>query len=117
MVCYRTSTMKRTARNCCPSQPPEPKAQKIAFDRELARLCKALAHPARVQIVQLLLRKNNCMCGDIVEELPLAQSTISQHLKVLKLAGVIQGNVNGPRRCYCVSPAAILRLQGLLNDL
>lgn len=109
--------MKQTARACCPPHTASPKVPKIAFDRELARLCKALAHPARVQIVQLLLRKKTCMCGDIVEELPLAQSTVSQHLKVLKLAGVIQGEVNGPRRCYCVTPAAIQRLQGLLNDL
>lgn len=86
-------------------------------DLALADLCKALGHPARVRIVRILLERNSCVCGDLVEAMPLAQSTISQHLKVLKEAGVILGEVDGPRRCYCVSPAALRRLKELVAEL
>lgn len=71
------------------------------MDVELARLAKALGHPARVAIVRMLLGKGECVCGDIVGRLPLAQATVSQHLKVLKDAGWIQGSIEGPRVCYC----------------
>lgn len=67
-----------------------------------AVICKALAHPIRVQIVNYLKRIDNCFCGDIVELLPLAQSTVSQHLKSLKEAGLIKGEVDGPKTCYCL---------------
>ena len=70
----------------------------------MARAAKALGHPIRVQIVRFLLAQDSCMCGDIVEHLPLAQSTVSQHLKVLKEAGLIRGEIDGPRVCYCVEP-------------
>src|SRR5512137_2198606 len=70
-------------------------------DAELADLARALGHPARVQIMRLLVRRNACICGDIVDELPLAQSTVSQHLKVLKEAGIVRGDIDGPRVCYC----------------
>lgn len=74
----------------------------------LARMCKALAHPARVQIVRYLKsRRGECTCGDIVDQLPLAQSTVSQHLKVLKSAGLIQGEVDRPRICYCLNEQAL----------
>ena len=86
-------------------------------DDELARLCKALAHPARVRIVKVLLERKACVCGDLVDALPLAQSTVSQHLKVLKDCGVVIGEVDGPRRCYCVAPAALLRLKSLIAAL
>jgi DNA-binding transcriptional ArsR family regulator len=86
-------------------------------DEELAALAKALAHPARVKIVRILLRKNGCICGDIVDELPLAQSTVSQHLKVLKEAGLIRGDVDGPRVCYCIEPHALRRLRALVGAL
>jgi ArsR family transcriptional regulator len=88
-----------------------------AADEELAALAKALGHPARVQIMRLLARRNACICGDIVDELPLAQSTVSQHLKVLKEAGLIQGEVDGPRTCYCVDPAGLRRLRLLVAAL
>mgnify|MGYP006335584067 FL=1 len=80
-------------------------------------MAKAIGHPARVQILRLLLRKQACICGDIVEELPLAQSTVSQHLKVLKEAGLIRGAVDGPRVCYCVEPNALRRLRALVGAL
>ena len=70
---------------------------------EVARYCKALAHPARITIIKLLLSKDSCVCGDIVKELPLAQSTVSQHLKELKTAGIIQGNITPPQIKYCIN--------------
>jgi ArsR family transcriptional regulator len=86
-------------------------------DEELATLSKALGHPARVKIVRLLIRKNTCICSDIVDELPLAQSTVSQHLTVLKEAGFIRGDVDGPRVCYCIEPRALRRLRALVGGL
>jgi ArsR family transcriptional regulator len=86
-------------------------------DAELAGLAKAIGHPARVQILRLLVRKQACICGDIVEELPLAQSTVSQHLKVLKEAGLIRGEIDGPRVCYCVEPRGLRRLRALIGGL
>jgi ArsR family transcriptional regulator len=86
-------------------------------DEELAVLAKALGHPARVQIMRLLVRRNACICGDIVDELPLAQSTVSQHLKVLKEAGLIRGDIDGPRTCYCVEPRTLRRLKALIGSL
>lgn len=71
-------------------------------DIELSKIAKALAHPARISIVKLLAQKNECICNDLVEELPLSQSTVSQHLKELKTAGVIKGSIDGPRVCYCL---------------
>ena len=68
----------------------------------LADMAKALAHPARIAILQYLMKKGTCVCGDIVDELPLSQSTISQHLKELKKAGIIQGNIEGTFTCYCL---------------
>ncbi|RYZ00849.1 MAG: ArsR family transcriptional regulator [Chitinophagaceae bacterium] len=72
----------------------------------LATLLKAIAHPARIAILQHLIRANACICGDLVEELGLAQATISQHLKELKSAGLIQGTVEGTSVCYCIDPKA-----------
>lgn len=86
-------------------------------DEELAMLAKAIGHPARVQILRLLARRETCVCGDIVSELPLAQSTVSQHLKVLKEAGLIRGDVDGPRVCYCLEPWALRRFKALVGGL
>jgi DNA-binding transcriptional ArsR family regulator len=71
-------------------------------DNRIAKYAKALAHPARVAILQLLLKKQACICGDIVDELPLSQSTVSQHLKELKEAGLIKGEIEGVKVCYCI---------------
>ncbi len=87
------------------------------IDEELASLAKALGHPARVQIVRLLCRRSTCICGDIVDELPLAQSTVSQHLKVLKEARLIQGIIDGPRVCYCINPKTLRRLRALISAI
>jgi len=82
--------------------------------KKLAILCKALGHPARISILRQLLREDRCVCGRIVEILPLAQSTVSQHLKILKEAGLIIGEVEGPKTCYCVDKA---QLAALANDI
>jgi ArsR family transcriptional regulator len=71
-------------------------------DNRIARYAKALAHPARVAILRLLIQREACICSEIVEELPLSQSTVSQHLKELKDAGLIKGDIDGPRICYCI---------------
>ncbi|WP_276484797.1 ArsR/SmtB family transcription factor [Paraflavitalea pollutisoli] len=73
---------------------------------KLAQMMKALAHPARIAIIQHLVKTQACICGDLVEELGLAQATISQHLKELKNAGLIQGTIDGTSVCYCISPKA-----------
>lgn len=71
-------------------------------DIKTANYAKALAHPARLAILQLLLKKQTCVCGDIVDELPLSQSTVSQHLKELKNIGLIKGTIDGVKVCYCI---------------
>jgi ArsR family transcriptional regulator len=86
---------------------------------QLAEYAKAFAHPARVAILEHLLAKNACICSDLVEVLPLSQSTVSQHLKELKRVGLIRGEVEGPKVCYCIDPdnwrAATAHLQRLLH--
>lgn len=86
-------------------------------ENELAELAKALGHPARIAILRELARRNVCICGEIVDTLPLAQSTVSQHLKELKEAGLISGTVAGVKSCYCINWAALERLKDLLQDM
>lgn len=86
-------------------------------DNRIARYAKALAHPARVAILRLLIGKKTCVCGDIVDELPLSQSTVSQHLKELKAAGLIQGDIEGTRVCYCIDPKEWALAQRTFMDL
>lgn len=74
-------------------------------------ILRAIAHPARFRIVKLLAARQACVCGDLVDELPLAQSTVSEHLKVLKDAGVVRGTIEGPNTCYCLEPAALAWLR------
>jgi len=83
----------------------------------LARLCKALGHPARLAIVRYLAGRSTCTCGDIVDQLPLAQSTVSQHLKVLKDTGFIVGEVDPPRVCYCLNPRTLDELKRAVAGL
>ena len=84
---------------------------------DLAVLAKALGHPARIAIIEYLLKVNTCICGDIVNELPLAQPTVSQHLKELKNAGLIKGNFEGTSICYCINEAGFEKLKGFLQDI
>ena len=86
-------------------------------ENKLARYAKALAHPARVAILKLLASKQTCVCGDIVEELPLSQSTVSQHLKELKEAGLIKGDIEGARVCYCIDAKEWKAAQTALNQI
>ena len=85
-----------------------------AADKELALLTKAVGHPARVQILRLLSRRRSCLCGEIADAFPLAQSTVSQHLKILKAAGLIRGDIDGTRVCYCVDTRTLRRLKALI---
>lgn len=85
-------------------------------DLELAKFAKAISHPARVTILSLLLQKQNCICGDLVDLLPLSQSTVSQHLKELKEAGLIKGVIEGVSTCYCINQAEWVNATKLLAD-
>jgi len=83
---------------------------------DLALLAKALGHPARIAILQFLADKKSCVCGDIVDELPLSQSTVSQHLKELKKVGLIKGDIEGPTVCYCIDAKAWAKAQKVLTS-
>ena len=85
-------------------------------ENKLARYAKALGHPARIAILKLLAGRQTCVCGDIVDELPLSQSTVSQHLKELKEAGLIRGEIEGAKVCYCIDPREWKSAQAWLNQ-
>lgn len=94
-----------------------PTAQRFSTESiRLAALAKALAHPARIEILMMLSKQNSCVCGDIVETLPLAQSTVSQHLSELKSAGLIKGTIDGPKVCYCLDAVGIAEARDLLGE-
>ena len=95
-------------------------SKKSLFDSnevELSVLCKALGHPARIAIIEYLLKVETCICGDIVNELPLAQPTISQHLKELKNAGLIKGAIEGNAVCYCIDEKGVEKLQSYFGNI
>lgn len=94
--------------------PPMPGGQEVSADA-LAAIAKALGHPARIHIVRLLLKKRSCIGCDIVDEVGLAQSTVSEHLRILKAAGVITGEIERPRVCYSLNPGSLLPLARLLD--
>ncbi len=83
----------------------------------LARVARALSHPARLHILGVLAARRGCVCGDLVEASPLAQSTVSQHLKILKVSGLVQGEIDGPKVCYCVNQEMLRRLKALIASL
>lgn len=86
-------------------------------DARTVALLRAIAHPARFRIVKLLAARQACVCGDLVDELPLAQSTVSEHLKVLRDAGIVRGTIEGPNTCYCLDPDALSWLQREFGEL
>lgn len=86
-------------------------------EQDLAAFAKAMSHPARIAILKVLAQKNECVCGQIVDSLPLAQSTVSQHLKELKTAGLIDGTIDGPRSCYCINWKAFEKFLFEFNSL
>jgi len=110
---------------CCPPgeqasaplAPVELPADDAVANKELAVLAKALGHPTRVRILRMLARKEARMCSLIVDELPLAQSSVSEHLRILKAAGLIRGREDGPRVAYCIEPAMLRRMKALLEAL
>lgn len=104
-------TLKPSCTDLCTSELTQPNQQ------ALASLCKALAHPARVQILQILIERKSCICGEIVEVMPLSQSTVSEHLRILKQAGLVQGEVDGPRVCYCINPPMLNHFKTLIAAL
>lgn len=120
---YRKFTMKETGTSKPSScKPPPPRAHERPVlgevaDEELATLAKAVGHPVRARILRILAQKATCICGEIADEFDLAQSTVSQHLKALKDAGLIIGEVDGPRTCYCIDQNALRRLKRLIADL
>ena len=94
------------------------KAEEFSLkDNRIARYAKALAHPARIAILKFLAKQQFCICGDIVEELPLSQSTVSQHLKELKEAGLIKGEIEGAKVCYCIDEKEWKAAQVWINQL
>jgi ArsR family transcriptional regulator, arsenate/arsenite/antimonite-responsive transcriptional repressor len=105
---------------CCPPERqnvelPAAPVEGPAADAELAAFAKAIAHPTRVRILRMLAKKEARMCSHIVDELPLAQSTVSEHLRILRSAGLVRANENGPRVSYCIVPSALKRLNALLE--
>ena len=87
----------------------------MSMDQQLADRLKALAHPARLEILRVLAARGTCVCGEVVDVMPLAQATVSQHLKVLKEAGLIHGRIDGKNSCYCLDPRGIADLRAALD--
>jgi DNA-binding transcriptional ArsR family regulator len=87
------------------------------IELEIAKYAKALAHPARIAIIQLLLKRQTCICGDIVDELPISQSTVSQHLKELKEVGLIKGEIDGTSVCYCLDEKEWSKASSLIVNM
>lgn len=90
------------------------KEEFLTHDVALADYAKAISHPARIAILRILASRSTCICGEIVDELPLSQSTVSQHLKALKEAGLIQGDIEGPTTCYCLNAEGVSKFSKLL---
>lgn len=107
-------------RRCCVTaaeQTAQPVPDTRSQDEELAKLSWALAHPARMRILRILLARQACICGELVDQMTLAQSTVSQHLKILKESGLVMGEIDGPKVCYCVNPAVLAQLKELVAAL
>jgi ArsR family transcriptional regulator, arsenate/arsenite/antimonite-responsive transcriptional repressor len=123
MHTHTRRTRLKTSPRCDPTDElAQPDASAVPIDEpstndELAKLAKALAHPTRVRILRMLARKEARMCSVIVDELPLAQSSVSEHLRILKAAGLIRAREDGPRVAYCVNPVALRRIKALVAAL
>ena len=117
--------MRKTARKSSPNAkaccPPDVKLAPLVMDEaaeaHLAALSRALSHPARIRILRVLLERDVCIAGELADVVPLAASTVSQHLAILKESGLIKGEVDGPRRCYCADKAVVARFQSLVAKL
>ncbi len=103
---------------CCPPVTEPPKIPTgPAADETLARLAKALGHPVRAKIVRFLSGQESCFYGDLADRVPLARSTVSEHLRILREAGLVRGEVDGPRACYCADPVGMQQLKLLVEAL
>lgn len=97
---------------------PVPKSPRREISEEsLGNLCKALGHPARVRLLRILIDKGTCISGDLAEEFSLAQSTVSEHLRILKEAGLVKGAIDGPRRCYCVNAETLALFKEMVDSI
>jgi ArsR family transcriptional regulator len=110
-------TRRQNSQKCEPLPKFHGTAATKKQEARLAALAWGVAHPVRVQILKLLAKRETCVCGEIVEKMPVAQSTVSQHLKILKAAGLVQGEVDGPRVCYCINATALAELKALIDNL
>ena len=110
-------TRRRNALKCEPITSGRSCVGTRELEDRLAALAWGLAHPLRIRILRLLAKRETCVCGEIVEQLPVAQSTVSQHLKILKEAGLVQGEIDGPRVCYCINPTSLAELKELVSKL
>jgi len=106
----------RTEVPCTSPADPAPSGLDVD-DEQLAAMAKALGHPTRVRILRLLVARNACATGDLVAELPLAQSTVSEHLRILREAGLIQGEIEGPRTSYCVNRTGLAAFQRAVSSI
>jgi ArsR family transcriptional regulator, arsenate/arsenite/antimonite-responsive transcriptional repressor len=113
---HRRTMDPRTSRCLTLDEAPEIPGG-AAADEALADLAKALGHPVRAGIVRFLARQESCMYGDLADQLPLAKSTVSEHLRILREAGLVRGDVDGPRVCYCIDPEGLRRLRSLVGEL
>lgn len=112
----RSRTANAHTGECCAPTPADTLVPP-PDDETLAAMAKAVAHPARLAIMKLLTQRKTCVTGDLVAELPLAQSTISEHLRILREAGLIQGEIEGPRTRYCVNAIGLAILKAGINAL
>lgn len=117
MPSVRSLSSTRSSSQCSTSPDEKAQAGYVIDDEQLAAMAKALGHPTRVKIVRLLAARNACVTGDLVAELPLAQSTVSEHLRILREAGLIQGEIEGPRTSYCVNQAGLAAFQRAISSL
>jgi ArsR family transcriptional regulator len=99
------------------SNRPSTMSDGCAMDELLVDRLKALGHPARLEILRVLAARGTCVCGEVVKVMPLSQATVSQHLKVLKEAGLVRGRIDGRNSCYCLDPGGIVDLRASLDDL
>lgn len=107
---------EKASASCCDSKAVVPLPADHSAEK-LARLAWAIAHPMRVRIVRMLMERESCVCGEIVDALPIAQSTVSQHLKILKESGLVQGEVEGPKVCYCINRQSLQEMKSLIAGL
>lgn len=114
----KTKTKPKMPVKACLEPSPKTTVSMASIDDEqLALMAKALGHPIRVKILRLLAERKTCVTGDLVSELPLAQSTVSEHLRIMRDAGLIQGEIEGPRTSYCVNTVGLSALQSAINSL